>query len=78
MSSSPPFPDAISSRELVFAANAARDLASCQRGLANGVRDFGDIDVPARIQRDAVGSDEVAQSLADRLSAEMGQHFPFR
>ena len=37
-----------------------------------GVGDFRDIDVTARIQRDAVGSDELAQSLADRLGAEMG------
>ena len=43
-----------------------------------GIGDFGDIDVAARIQRDAVRGDELAQSLADRLSAEMGQDFPLR
>ena len=43
-----------------------------------GVGDFGDIDVAARIQRDAVGCDELAQPLANRLSAEMGQSFPLR
>jgi hypothetical protein len=43
-----------------------------------GIGHFGDVDVAARIQRDAVRDDELAQPLADRLSAKMGQGFPLR
>jgi hypothetical protein len=43
-----------------------------------GVGDLGHVDVAAGIDRDAVRRDELAQSLAERLSPEMRQHLALR